>query len=108
MQPQVSVDIHDTGLYCQAHKNGARVLQDIACDMAANGIPGVTPRGSNCVDSNGTTSDHYYNLNFSDPTSRRQWVAEEVQMVVGLGLDGVIFDARSPPKTLCSFPSSQV
>jgi hypothetical protein len=90
----VSVDIHNSGLYCQAHKKGVRVLQDIACDMAAHGIPGVTPAGSNCVDSNGTTSNHYYNLNISDPTARQAWVVQATATVVSLGFDGVIFDTE--------------
>jgi hypothetical protein len=77
---------------CQAHAKGVRVLQDVACDMAAHGIPGVRPRGSNCVDSNGTTSDHYYRLNFTDPAARAAWAADSAARVVALGIDGAIFD----------------
>jgi hypothetical protein len=90
----VSVDIHDSGLYCQAHKKSVRVLQDIACDMAAHGIPGATPKFSNCVDSNGTTSNHYYSLNFSDANSRTAWAARAAATVVSLGFDGVIWDVE--------------
>jgi len=78
----VSVDIHNPGLYCQAHSKGVRVLQDIACDLAAHGIPGVLPAGSNCVDSNGTTSNHYYSLNMSDAAERKTWVERSVATVV--------------------------
>ena len=51
MVADVSIDTGNPFMYCSAHTHGARILQDVSCDMSAGGIPGAFPLHSNCVDS---------------------------------------------------------